>query len=113
MRLAAPEIPDQTRSLRAGPDLALLSLQTLVTSLRGHLRLTAWHMIRSAYREFAPSLPDTSAWLSDVLLLEVETGKREDSVESDRVQHWFISRESLGEVGRKDGPGRWVMKAKK
>ncbi|KAI0247618.1 hypothetical protein BJV78DRAFT_1285396 [Lactifluus subvellereus] len=111
--LPAPEIPDQTRSLRAGPDLALLSLQTLVTSLRDHLRLTAWRMIRSAYRELAPSLSDTSAWLSDVLLLETETGKREDRGESDCVQHWFISRESLGEVGRKDGPGRWVMKVKK
>ena len=109
-QLVAPENPGHACSLHAGPDLALLSLQTLVTNLRGHLRLTAWGMIRSAYREFALSLSDTSAWLSNVLLLETETGKREDRRERDRLQLWFVSREELGEVGWKEGTGRGAVK---
>lgn len=95
-----------------GPDLRLLSLQTLVNSLRNHLRLSAWRVLRNAYREFALSLSDTAIWLSDVLLLERETGKQED-LRDDVVQLWFASREGHGEVGRNGGNGRWVVKTKK
>jgi hypothetical protein len=109
-RLVVPENPGQAGSLRGGPDLSLLSLQTLVTNLRGHLRLTAWRMIRSAYHEFALSLSDTSAWLSGVLLLETEPRKREDRRERDPLRLWFVSREALGEVGWKEGTGRWAVK---
>jgi hypothetical protein len=49
-----------------------------------------------------------------VLLLEVETGKQEAHKDSDRVQVWFTSRETLGEVVKKDGvDGRWAVKLKK
>jgi hypothetical protein len=70
-------------------------------------------MIRSAYREFTPSISDTSAWLSDVLLLKVETGKQDARGECDDVELWFVSREKLGEVGRKEGHARWAVKTKK
>ncbi len=112
-RLVASETPDQT-PLSPGPDLALLSLQTLVASLRDHLRLSSWCTVRSAYREFALPLCDTATWLSNVLLLEVETGKEHTHEDGDRVQLWFTSRENLGEVVRKDGmDGRWAVKLKK
>ena len=113
VRLVAPETHDQVGSFHADPDFIMLSLQTLVANLRSHLRLTAWCMIRSAYREFTPSISDTSAWLSDVLLLEVETGKQDARGESDHVELWFVSREKLGEVGRKEGHARWAVKTKK
>lgn len=107
------ETPDQT-PLNSGPDLALLSLETLVASLRDRLRLSAWCTVRSAYREFALPLCDTATWLSNVLLLEVETGKQDTHKDGDRVQLWFTSRENLGEVVRKDGmDGRWAVKLKK
>jgi hypothetical protein len=107
-RLVASETPDQT------PDLALFSLQTLVASLRDHLRLSAWGTVRSAYREFALPLCDTTTWLSKVLLLEAETGKQNTHKDGDHVQVWFTSRENLGEVVRKDGmDGRWAVKLKK
>lgn len=97
-----------------GPDLPLLSLQTLVTGIRDRLRLSAWSTIRSAYREFALPLPNTVTWLSEVLLLEPEMGKQEPRRDSDTVQVWFTSRENLGEVVRKDGTdGRWAVKSKK
>jgi hypothetical protein len=111
VRLVASETPDQTPLHPGpdGPDLALLSLQTLVTSLRDRLRLSAWCTVRSAYREFALPQCDTTTWLSNVLLLEVETGKQEA-----HVQLWFTSREQLGEVVKKDGiDGRWAVKLKK
>ena len=112
-RLVASETPDQTL-LHSGPDLALLSLQTLVTGLRDRLRLSAWCTVRSAYREFALPQCDTATWLSNVLLLEAETGKQEAHRDSDRVQLWFTSRENLGEVVKKDGvDGRWAVKLKK
>jgi hypothetical protein len=111
--LVASETPDRA-SLQKDPDLPLLSLQTLVTSLRDHLRLSAWCTIRNAYREFALPQPDTTAWLGEVLLLKSETGKQETHKNSDPVQVWFTSRESLGEVVKKDGvDGRWTMKSKK
>jgi hypothetical protein len=113
VRLVAPEMHDQVGSFHPVPDLVLLSLQTLVANLRHHLRLNAWCMIRSAYREFTPSISDTSAWLSDVLLLEVETGKQDSRGESNHVELWFVSREKLGEVGRKEDHARWAVKTKK
>jgi hypothetical protein len=112
-RLAALETPNHTPPSIA-PDLPLLSLQTLVTSIRDHLRVSAWCTIRSAYREFALPLPNTTTWLSEVLLLEPEMGKQEPRRDSDMVQVWFTSRENLGEVVRKDGAdGRWSVKSKK
>ena len=114
VRLVASETPDQKTPLHSGPDLALLSLQTLAAGLRDRLRLSAWCAVRSAYREFALPQRDTATWLSNVLLLEVETGKQEAHKDSDRVQVWFTSRETLGEVARKDGvDGRWAVKLKK
>lgn len=96
------------------PNLPLLSLQTLVTGIRDHLRLSAWCTIRSAYREFALPLPNTVTWLSEVLLLEPEIGKQGPRRDNDTVQVWFTSRENLGEVVRKDGTdGRWAVKSKK
>ena len=115
MRLVALERPDPT-PFQIGPDLPLLSLQTLVASLRDHLRLSAWCTIRSAYREFALPVPNTATWLSKVLLLEPEMEKREQEArrDGDLVQVWFTSRENLGEIVRKDGAdGRWAVKAKK
>ncbi|KAI0304296.1 hypothetical protein B0F90DRAFT_1233749 [Multifurca ochricompacta] len=112
---AASETPDRL-SCRSGPDLPLLSFEMLIASLRSHLRLSTWRMIRSAYREFALPLSNTEVWLSDMLLLETERGKEEeeDPRDSDHVQVWFISRENLGEVGRKEGSDRrWVVKTKK
>ena len=107
------ETPDQT-PLDSGPDLALLSLETLVESLRDRLRLSAWCTVRSAYREFALPLCDTATWLSNVLLLEVETEKQDTRKDGDHVQLWFTSRENLGEVVRKGGmDGRWAVKLKK
>ena len=107
-RLVASETTDQ------GPDLALFSLQTLVASLRVRLRLSAWCTVRSAYREFALPLCDSATWLSNVLLLEVETGKQGTHKDGDHVQLWFTSRENLEEVVRKDGmDGRWAVKFKK
>jgi len=111
--LPASKSPDRTPPLPQGPDLRLLSLQTLVKSLRNHLRLSAWRVLRSAYREFALPLSDTAAWLSGVLLLEREAEKQEDLRGGDHVQLWFASRENLGEVGRKDDNGRWAVKTKK
>ena len=99
-----------------GPDLALLSLQTLVASLRDRLLsgLSAWCTVRSAHREFALPQCDTATWLSNVLLLDVGTGKQDTHKDGDRVQLWFTSRENLGEVVRKDGvDGRWAVKLKK
>ncbi|KAH9065289.1 hypothetical protein EDB87DRAFT_1749084 [Lactarius vividus] len=104
----ASETPDRTL-----PDLRLLSLQTLVKCLRTHLRLSAWRVLRSAYREFALPLSNTAAWLSGVLLLERETEKREDLRGGDHVQLWFVLRENLGEVGRKGDNGRWAITTKK
>ena len=113
VRLIATETPDQKTPLQPGPDLTLLSLQTLVAGLRDRLRLSAWCAVRSAYREFALPQCDTATWLSNVLLLEAETGKQEHK-DSDRVQVWFTSRETLGEVVKKDGvDGRWTVKLKK
>ena len=113
VRLVASETPNRTPPSN-GPNLPLLSLQTLVTSIRGHLRLSAWCTIRSAYREFALPLPNTATWLSEVLLLEPEMGKQGPRRDSDMVQVWFTSRENLGEVVRKDGTdGRWAVKSKK
>ncbi|KAH9179370.1 hypothetical protein EDB89DRAFT_1926867 [Lactarius sanguifluus] len=110
----ASETPDQrTPPVHQGPDLRLLSFQTLVNSLRTHLRLSAWRMLRSAYREFALPLSDTTAWLSGVLLLERETEKQEDPRGGDRVQLWFVLRENLGEVGRKGDNGRWAITTNK
>ncbi|KAI9443344.1 hypothetical protein H4582DRAFT_1185055 [Lactarius indigo] len=110
----ASETPDQrTPPIHQGPDLLLLSLQTLVKSLRTHLRLSAWRVLRSAYREFALPLSDTAAWLSGVLLLERETEKQEGLRGGDRVQLWFVLRENLGEVGRKCDNGRWIITTKK
>ncbi len=109
----ASETPDRTPPIRQGPDLHLLSLQTLVSSLRNHLRLSAWRVLRSAYREFALPLSDTAAWLSGVLLLERGTEKQEDLQGGNHVQIWFVSRENLGEVGRKGDNGRWAIKTKK
>lgn len=106
----ASETSDRTRQ---GPDLRLLSFQMLVNNLRNHLRLSAWRVLRSAYREFALPSSETAAWLSDVLFLEKETEKQEDPVGGDRVQLWFVSRENLGEVGKKGDTGRWAIKAKK
>lgn len=114
-RLVAYETPDQT-PLNTGPDLALFSLQTLVGSLRDRLRLSSWCAIRSAYREFALPLCDTVTWLSNVLLLDVdvEKGKQDTHEDGDCVQLWFTSRESLGEIVKKDGmDGRWTVKLKK
>jgi hypothetical protein len=112
VRLVALETPN-TPPLD-GPNLPLLSLQTLVTSIRDHLRVSAWCTIRSAYREFALPLPNTATWLSEVLLLEPEVGKQGPHRDSDKVQVWFTSRENLGEVVRKDGAdGRWTVKSKK
>jgi hypothetical protein len=105
-------MPDRTSPICQGPDLRLLSLQTLVDSLRNHLRLSAWRVLRSAYREFALPLPDTATWLSDVLLLERKAEKQED-LPGDPVQLWFASRENHGEVGRNGGNGRWTVKSKK
>ena len=85
-----------------------------MTGLRDRLRLSAWCTVRSAYREFALPQCDTATWLSNVLLLEAETGKEEAHRDSDRVQLWFTSRENLGEVVKKDGvDGRWAVKLKK
>lgn len=113
VRLVTPEKPDRTPD-RPDPNLALLSLQTLVGSLRDHFRLSAWCTVRSAYREFALRLPDTAGWLSDVLLLEPVAGKEVARGDSEHVQLWFILRESLGEVVKKDGiDGRWAVKTKK
>ncbi|KAH9041992.1 hypothetical protein EDB85DRAFT_1857124 [Lactarius pseudohatsudake] len=110
----ASETPDQrTPPVHQDPDLRLLSFQTLVNSLRTHLRLSAWRMLRSAYREFALPLSDTTAWLSGVLLLERETERQEDLRGGDRVQLWFALRENLGEVGRKGDNGRWAITTKK
>jgi hypothetical protein len=112
-RLVGSETPDQ-KPLNPEPDLALLSLQTLVAGLRDRLRLSAWCAVRSAYREFALPQCDTATWLSKVLLLEVETGKQDTRKDGDRVQLWLTSREDLGEVVRKDGvDGRWAVKLKK
>ena len=112
-RLVASEAPDET-PLHQGPDLALLSFQTLVTGLRDRLRLSAWCIVRSAYRDFALPQHDTATWLSNVLLLEVEKEKQEAHRDSDRVKVWFTSRENLGEVVKKDGAdGRWAVKLKK
>ena len=109
VRLVALEKSDPTPH-----DLRLLSLQTLVASLRDRLRLSAWCTIRSAYREFALPLSNTATWLSEVLLLEPETGKQEARKDGDLVQVWFASREDLGEVIRKDGAdGRWAVKSRK
>ena len=114
-RLVASDMETSDQSpLNPGPDLALLSLQTLVASLRDRLRLSAWCAVRSAYREFSLPVCDTATWLSNVLLLEVETGKQNTLKDGDRVQLWFTSRENLGEVVRKDGvDGRWAVKLKK
>jgi hypothetical protein len=112
VRLVAPEKPDPIPH-QIGPNLRLLSLQTLVDSLRDHLRLSAWCTLRSAYREFAIPLPNTATWLSEVLLLEPEM-EREARKDSDLVQVWFASREDLGEVVKKDGvDGRWAVKSKR
>ncbi|KAI9508877.1 hypothetical protein F5148DRAFT_997399, partial [Russula earlei] len=114
-RLATSETYNDA-PLPSGPDLTLLALQTLVTSLRDHFRLSIWSTVRGAYREFVLPLSDTTGWLSAVLLLEPDTGRqgaRKDD-DHDRVQLWFNSRESLGEVVRKDGTdGRWAVKTKK
>jgi len=107
----ASEIPDRTTPIRRGPDLRLISLQTLVNSLRNHLRLSAWRVLRSAYREFALPLSNTATWLSDVLLLERETEK--EDLRGHHVQLWFASRENHGEVGRNGDNGRWAVKSKK
>jgi hypothetical protein len=113
VRLVALERPNPTPQ-RVGPDLRLLSLQTLVAGLQDHLRLSAWRTIRSAYREFALPASNTATWLSEVLLLESEIGQQEARKDSDLVQVWFTSREDLGEVVRKDGAdGRWTVKSKK
>jgi hypothetical protein len=114
-RLIGPESETSNETpLNPEPDLALFSLETLVASLRDRLRLSAWCTVRSAYREFALPLCDTAIWLSDVLLLEKETGKQDTRKDGDRVQLWFTSRETLGEVVRKDGVGgRWAVKLKK
>ena len=113
VRLVALERPDPT-PLQIGPDLPLLSLQTLVDSLRDHLRLSVWCTIRSAYREFALPVPNTATWLSKVLLLEPEMEKQEARRDGDLVQVWFTSRENLGEIVRKDGAdGRWAVISKK
>ena len=108
----ASETRDRTPPILQGPDLRLLSLQVLVNSLRNHLRLSAWRVLRSAYREFALPLSDTATWLSDVLLLERDTEKPED-LRDDHVQRWFTSREDHGEVGRNGDDGRWAIKTKK
>ena len=108
----ASKTPDQTSPIRQGPDLRLLSLQTLVNSLRDHLRLSTWRVLRNAYREFALPLSDTATWLSDVLLLEREPEKPED-LRRNHVQLWFASREDHGEVGRNGDNGRWAVKSKK
>lgn len=112
-RLVASDTRDRT-PLNQGPDIALYSLQTLVENLRDRLRLSSWCAVRSAYREFALPQCDTAIWLSNVLLLEVETGKQDTHKDGDRVQLWFTSREDLGEVVRKDGlDGRWAVRLKK
>ncbi|KAI0270247.1 hypothetical protein BGY98DRAFT_1011058 [Russula aff. rugulosa BPL654] len=104
LRRVGSETPDQ-KPLNPEPDLALLSLQTLVAGLRDRLRLSAWCAVRSAYREFALPQCDTA---------HVETGKQDTRKDGDRVQLWFTSREDLGEVVRKDGvDGRWAVKLKK
>ncbi|KAI0270025.1 hypothetical protein BC834DRAFT_584373 [Gloeopeniophorella convolvens] len=108
------KIPRAPNSPRSGPDLGLLSLQTLVASLRERLRLSAWRTIRCAYREFALPVSDTATWLSDTLLLEAEREKEGGRPGEDRVQQWFSSREQLGEVGKKEGAeGRWTVQSKK
>jgi hypothetical protein len=49
-----------------------------------------------------------------VLLLEPETDKQEGQNDKDNALLWLTSRESLGEVVRKDGgDGRWAVKTKK
>lgn len=107
------ETPSQ-KPLSPETDLALFSLQALVASLRDSLRLSAWCTVRGAYREFALPQCDTATWLSNVLLLEVETGKQDTHKDGDRVELWFTSRENLGEVVRKDGmDGRWAVRLKK
>ncbi|OCH85961.1 hypothetical protein OBBRIDRAFT_890823 [Obba rivulosa] len=116
----------------AAPDLPLEALRTLVDAIRVQARMTAWRIVRSAYRELAcppASLAagsETSMWL--VRSLALRSWERGDLRDAERVEgssvegkeaemeerrlaeQWLVARCKEGEVKEKEGvEGRWIL----
>lgn len=93
---------------QASPSLAQRALFTLVESVRAKARISAWNVIRSAYREISCNAEseDTHAWLMRSLCLQsvIYDGH---SVEPEQ---WLEQQSAIGHVRRKEGfEGRWVL----
>ncbi|KAI0647848.1 hypothetical protein C8Q79DRAFT_534888 [Trametes meyenii] len=105
--------------------LALEAVGTLVESLVGLARGTAWSVLRTAYREVnlratvpagAPSGETTAAWLARSLVLSsnfTDIGPTEVGAPLiDTVEAWLEERRVKGEARRKEGEGmqgRWIL----
>ncbi|KAI0041472.1 hypothetical protein FA95DRAFT_1683210 [Auriscalpium vulgare] len=98
------------------PDLRKESLRTLAQDLRACARASAWRVLRNTYREVALAVGDTRSWATRALVLVDAEEKQEGYGEGDgsenegAVDAWFMERDKLGEIVRKEGAqGRWVM----
>lgn len=101
-----------TQASPVGPksdsDLGLKAILNLLDALRKKASITAWTVIRAAYRELScGSTPsETGAWLSRSLCLDTLL----DSDFSVDAERWLIDKIPAGHIRRKEGvEGKWIV----